>query len=518
MLRYKSSLITIPMTGRRHTYAAHPLDVLSQWLDWRQSGPTALVVVTGTVGGSVRAPGALMAVAQDGRKCGYISGGCIDADVALRAAQSISTGQVTSFRYGAGSPFLDMPLPCGGAIDVTISPNVPISDIRHCRDALAARRPADFSLPGLAPAFRYVPKLKIRVAGRGADALALAQLVAASGFELKLQLRDGEDVADAQAAGLTGVEALVSPSQLPPVSDDAWTAFVLMFHDPAWERALLKQALAGQAFYVGAVGSKRTQERRLADLVADGVSEADARRTRGPIGLVPAMRDASMLSISVLAEIVAQFGRKPEQPFAKTAIVLLAAGSSQRFGRGDKLMADLDGRPVLAHAADSLFGQKVAARIAVTGPDHDARRALLEASGWKIVTNADAASGQASSLQAGIRAAADVASADHVLVLLGDMPRVSSGHLLALREAVARGAPAVMSLAKGIPSPPAILSRSILAQLGDIRGDRGARDALLALAGLRTVPLADAEGIDIDTPEDLVRASACAIVEEKVAL
>ncbi|MCA8893592.1 MAG: XdhC family protein, partial [Hyphomonas sp.] len=106
------------MSGSAPLYAEHPQDVLGQWLAWRQEGPVALVMVASTEGGSVRAPGALMAVSASGQKCGYISGGCVDADVVLQARQSIEDGKPRSLRYGTGSPFIDMPLPCGGAIDM----------------------------------------------------------------------------------------------------------------------------------------------------------------------------------------------------------------------------------------------------------------------------------------------------------------------------------------------------------------------------------------------------------------
>ena len=100
------------MAGPAPLYAEHPQDVLGQWLAWRQAGPVALVVVAATEGGSVRSPGALMAVSASGLKCGYISGGCVDADVVLQARQAIEEGKPRPLRYGTGSPFIDMPLPC----------------------------------------------------------------------------------------------------------------------------------------------------------------------------------------------------------------------------------------------------------------------------------------------------------------------------------------------------------------------------------------------------------------------
>ena len=189
------------MSGPASLYAEHPQDVLGQWLAWRDAGPVALVVVSATEGGAVRAPGALMAVTADGKKCGYISGGCVDADVALQAQQAIRDGKVLSLRYGMGSPFIDMPLPCGGAIDINILPDADVEEIRRCFKALNARQPARLFLSAFSKSFYYTPKLRIRISGRGADALALARLVRASGYGLALQLRDGEDIEEAALEG-----------------------------------------------------------------------------------------------------------------------------------------------------------------------------------------------------------------------------------------------------------------------------------------------------------------------------
>ena len=187
----------------------------------------------------------MMAVGADGRKCGYISGGCVDADVVLQAKQAIVENKSLSLRYGDGSPFIDMPLPCGGAIEIVILPDANEAGLRKCHDTLYARKRAQLSLPGLSTTFTYTPKLNVRIAGRGADALALARLVRASGYGLTLQLRDGEDIDEAALEGFNDVVPLKTPQDLPVSADDAWTAFILMFHDPDWETALLKQALQG---------------------------------------------------------------------------------------------------------------------------------------------------------------------------------------------------------------------------------------------------------------------------------
>lgn len=493
-------------------YAEHPQDVLNQWLSWRREGPVALAVVIATAGGSVRSPGALMAVAQDGRRAGYISGGCVDADVALQAREAIEGGQVLTLKYGAGSPFIDMPLPCGGTIELAILPDADEADIRRCHDALCARRPARLVLPALDRAFGYTPRLKVRIAGRGADALALARLVEASGFELVLQLRDGEDVEAAEAAGFADPMPLQSPRDLPPDTDDAWTAFILMFHDADWESALLKQALDGDAFYVGAVGSRRTHQRRRERLQQDGVPADRIDRVHGPVGLVPSMREASMLAVSTLGEIIGEFRHVGTGTFAETAVLLLAAGQSQRFAGGDKLLAPLNGKPVLAHAAGILANECTAARICVVGPDQPDRRAFLETEGWQVLVNPDAASGQATSLRTGMEAVAAMPGVQRVLILLADMPFVPEAHVQALNDAASADVPAVMSITDNVLCPPATFARETFPRLMDISGDTGAKAVFKSLSRTATLPLPPAQAIDIDTVEDLARASAASSV------
>ena len=302
----------------------HPQDVLGAALGFAKSGAAvALVVVTATEGGAVRTPGALMAVSESGEFAGYVSGGCIDADVRLNALDALESGQLRKLRYGAGSPFVDIRLPCGGAIDVLIVPNAAPDTISMMHDRLDKRETVRFAVlatgeialdtaSGEASLFRTVfkPKLSLRIAGRGADCIALARLASASGFGLRLQLPDDADFEAVRSAGIGRVERLTTPCSLAPVADDCSTAFVLMFHDAHWEAALLKQALGGPAFFIGAVGSAKTHAKRCESLRAAGMSERDIQRVRGPLGLVPSMRDASMLAISTLAEIVEAFHAK----------------------------------------------------------------------------------------------------------------------------------------------------------------------------------------------------------------
>jgi len=310
--------------GPHMTSFTHPEDVFS-FLSKAQATPakTALVVVTETVGGGLRAPGALMAVDETGAFAGYVSNGCVDADVVLNAQQAMQDGSARHLTYGAGSPFLDIRLPCGGSLNMIVVPSPDPDIIQSVAKSLDARTPVGInvsedglSIPAGVPdetvwdgktlQLRIVPKLRLRLAGRGEELVALGRLAQAADFSVVAQTPDDVTLARAQAAEMT-CQTLTTPLALPTLTDDEWTAFVLVFHDQDWEIPLIQQTLAGPAFWLGAVGSHRTHQVRCEALRDAGVSKADIRRLQGPIGLIPRTRDASMLAVSTLAEIAAAY-------------------------------------------------------------------------------------------------------------------------------------------------------------------------------------------------------------------
>lgn len=506
----------------------HPEDVLERLLMWqREAVETALIFITDTQGGAVRAPGALLAVSID-QSAGYISGGCIDADVILQARQAIQSNEIRALRYGAGSPFVDLPLPCGGAIEVLIIPNPDQSVLQSAFDQLLARQCVTLSVSetdgdiGLTTAshipagfyhFTYFPKLRLRIAGRGADALALAKMSEAAGYGTRVQLLDEDDIEIAKHAGLTEIDRLESPAGLTDVDDDPWTAFVLLFHDPSWETPLLQQALAGPAFYIGAVGSQRTHARRCEALRHAGIREQEIARINGPIGLVPSLRDASMLAVSTLAEIIDFFPGKASAKRPRTAYILLAAGQSSRFEGRDKLLADLEGRPVLEHSARLPEMTKDDAHFAVVRSEDTQRENVLEDLGWTVLKNPDAARGQSTSLKCAIKAVIERSIIDQVVILLGDMPRVGSGHISKLLEAANRAdVTAIMSRSDTLSCPPALFKREHFESLLQLKGEQGAKRIFDALdTGAITLPIDDASAQDIDTPADLARIRESAL-------
>jgi xanthine dehydrogenase accessory factor len=288
---------------------------------------TALVTVTQVAGSSMRNPGAHLAVADDGDWCGSLSGGCIEAAVVAEAMAALASGRPREVRFGAGSPYIDIRLPCGGSLDVLVTPLADPSIGQQALKLFEFRQPFVLALPfdgcdaSIAPrtadwrtcrdrtAFKvsHVPQLAVVIIGHGASVTALDAQARTVGAATRVFTPDRALAAQLSASG-TAVALLNMPDDRIALDADRWTAIAFVFHDHDWETRFLIDALASPAFYVGAMGGRQAQARRVAILAQAGVADHDIARLRAPIGLIPASREPQVLAVSVLAEIVRDFG------------------------------------------------------------------------------------------------------------------------------------------------------------------------------------------------------------------
>lgn len=301
---------------------ALPFALLAQGLDEGLEG--ALVTLVGIQGSAPRTLGTQMAVLADGRYCGYISGGCLEAAVAAEAMRIMRQNKAEIIRFGAGSRFLDIRLPCGGGIDLHFAPITDSALVAHANGAFKRRQPFALDLTdngiGLADTrekanrgtvlFRrtYRPPLRLLLVGAGAELVALSRLACAAGLAVTCL---SSDPACLDAASAAGARAEPLANDVPAHHLDQHTATVFLFHDHERELPLLVSALAHPGFYVGALGSQRTQQARRLALKAAGMSEKTIDRLHGPVGLFGPTRDAASLAISILAEITALVFRPP---------------------------------------------------------------------------------------------------------------------------------------------------------------------------------------------------------------
>lgn len=290
----------------------HPA-LLDPWSAALDFGPgTVMAVLTRTEGPAYRNPGAAMAIAADGRTAGTLTSGCIEADLVLQAVAVRHGGLPKRLHYGRGSPFIDLTLPCGGAIEVTLFPIGEISVLKELARRRAARQITSLALSdtghlalddasGLRLMFR--PPLRFAIFGVGAEAVVFANLVRALAFDHVLVSHDDRslDMALRMGCATHGLRRVEDIAALVP---DSRCAALLFYHDHDREPALLRQLLAGPAFYIGAQGSRAAQARRMERLADMGVPAAECSRLRGPIGMIRSTRDPQQLAVSVLAEVM----------------------------------------------------------------------------------------------------------------------------------------------------------------------------------------------------------------------
>ena len=189
------------------------------------------------------------------------------------------------------------------------------------------------------------------------------------------------------------------------------------------------------------------------------------------------------------------------------AAIILAAGRSTRMG-SNKLLEELTGKPLVRHVTNAALASKAHPVIVVTGHQQERVEAALDGLDLAFVPNPDFADGLSTSLKAGI--AALPAEVEAVVVLLGDMPLVSSE---AMNDVIAafEASPdkiAAVPVYQGEWGNPVLLSRSLFGAVAALQGDAGARKLLNGRAGeVLEVPVtSDAILIDLDTPEALAKA------------
>ena len=178
-----------------------------------------------------------------------------------------------------------------------------------------------------------------------------------------------------------------------------------------------------------------------------------------------------------------------------TALILLAAGKSERFGLSDKLTAMFLGKPLGMHAVTALEAVPFARRIVVKDGG-----ALDYASRWyELGQNLTPELGLSLSVRLGI-AAARGEGIEAALIALADMPRITATHVHRLYEAV-EGPDSVVASSDGVrPRPPVLFGAGRFDALERLEGDTGARDMILAGRHVVTTP---DELIDVDTEEEL---------------
>lgn len=287
-----------------------------------------LCVVTGVDGAAYRPVGAAMAFLRNGVQLGTVSSGCLEGALAVEAEQVLNTGRPRQVRYGKGSPWIDIQLPCGAGLDIHLwrggGEAILSEAVRSLKDReassliipreglelarLTAPEPAGwdgdaFSLPRI-PALRYL------VFGTGVETVAFAELARSAGCDVRVASDDAM-VSDALSGDCMPTGDGINEA----LKADAQTAVALFFHEHQSETPILETALKSRAFWVGAQGSRRAQSLRVAALQDAGVSGEVIAHLCDRIGLIPSTRDPRTLAVSVLADVFGAYKKHWMDPY-----------------------------------------------------------------------------------------------------------------------------------------------------------------------------------------------------------
>jgi xanthine dehydrogenase accessory factor len=314
-------------------------EILSELERWRSRGDrVALARVVATRRSAPRPVGSKLIVSERGELAGSVSGGCVESEVVEAAREVLGGGEPRLLTYGISDDLaLSVGLPCGGEIDVWISEPDPellaelaaiarddrravaLVDLETGRERLVEHGEdgrADelirrghskvVELEGtrvFADVFGPPPRLLVYGAVDTADALCAA----ANGLGWHTIVADARGRFATKSRLPHADELLVAwPEEaLARVQPDQATAIVVLTHDDKFDVPLLVGALQSDAFYVGALGSRRNQERRRERLLEAGVDEASLERISGPAGLDIGAHSPAETAISMLAEIMA---------------------------------------------------------------------------------------------------------------------------------------------------------------------------------------------------------------------
>ena len=285
---------------------------------WRARGDrVALATVVATRRSAPRPVGSKLAVSEQGELFGSVSGGCVESEVALTAGEVIADGVPRLLTYGIEDELAwSVGLPCGGEIDIFVERfdgelpgegvTLKVLEGEHAGERLDAEVPPGPSrvleLDGLQVFVEVLgPPPRLLVVGAIDTAEELCRAAKALGWRTA--------VIDPRPA-LATRDRLPSPDELTvawpdELEADGDTAVVVLTHEERLDVPALTKALAGDAFYVGAMGSRRTQAKRRERLLEAGLDEEQLERLAGPAGLDLGAHSPAEMAVSILAEVLA---------------------------------------------------------------------------------------------------------------------------------------------------------------------------------------------------------------------
>jgi xanthine dehydrogenase accessory factor len=301
--------------------------VLRTLRDWRQAGRRALLAtVVRTWGSSPRPEGSILALAEDGGVVGSVSGGCIEDDLVVRYAGAIQPSPPALVKYGMDAQEAHrFGLPCGGTLELLLEFDPDTGTLAQLVQALEqgrlmrrsvrlqdgcvtlaqAEEPAPLLLDSRQLAVTFGPAWRMLLIGAGQLAEYLATMALFNGFAVTV-CDPRETYRGSWSVGGVRMETGMPDDVVLAFRPDARSCVVALTHDPKLDDLALMEAVRSQAFYVGAIGSRRNnaaRRQRLRDHF--GMDDAQLARLRGPVGIYIGSKTPAEIAVSIMAQVLA---------------------------------------------------------------------------------------------------------------------------------------------------------------------------------------------------------------------
>lgn len=300
-------------------------EILQIAIDWLEAGhQVALVTVAKTWGSSPRPRGSMLVMRDDGIHAGSVSGGCVEEDLVSRYKNNeLAKKYPTLVNYGVDRPdALRFGLPCGGRLELVVEQldsaeplKLLLTQITNGK--LVARRlcmnTGEASLHNSSEVgdFFYNEKEMISVFGPGWHILLigaghLSRYVA----NIALMLNYKVTVCDPRAEYQSGwdIKEVNFTHSMPDdvvkdITNSKRSIVVTLSHDPKLDDMALMEALTSEIFYVGALGSQRSNDQRRERLMQLGVTREQLKKLHAPVGLNIGSHTPPEIAVSIMAEI-----------------------------------------------------------------------------------------------------------------------------------------------------------------------------------------------------------------------
>jgi xanthine dehydrogenase accessory factor len=309
-------------------------DVLEHAANWCQQGePAWLCTIVAAIGSSPRPVGSLLACHSDGRQVGSVSGGCVEEDLLQRLRSGEFNGvQPHIIEYGVTAEENErLGLPCGGRLHLLVQTlgQQDLDWLTPALESLAQRHACQRQLnlasgeTRLSQVPQFTPlqldsqylqqcfgaRMRMLLVGAGQLAQSLAELATAMDYEVMVTDPRRDILAQWEGPAVPLIQGMPDDIVREQAADKH-SIVITLTHDPRIDDMALMEALTTDAWYIGALGSSRTTQKRLSRLTQLGLTDAELAKLHAPVGLDIGSKTPIEIAVAIMAELT-QLRRRP---------------------------------------------------------------------------------------------------------------------------------------------------------------------------------------------------------------